>query len=144
VKELIGVRRLGWRLMVLVLLLTPLVESCRPYRIPNPQGPVVKKTKKTKKKDPDAAEMADGSTGDTSNEPTAKPQKNSYDKNGLIKKPKMKRRRLPKPGERFILGVRIPAWPWIHFNFKKKPKSMSKSGRAKRGGKAKAADPADE
>jgi hypothetical protein len=85
--------------------------------------------------------MADGSTGDVSNEP-AKVQKNSYDKNGLLKKPKYKHRRLPKPGERFILGVRIPAWPWIHFNKKKKPKSTSKSGGSKR--KAKAAAPADD
>ncbi|UYZ58021.1 hypothetical protein [Hymenobacter latericus] len=121
--ELLRVRRLGWLLLVLMLVAGPALQSCRPYRLPNPSGPVTKKTK-TKKKDPEATEMADGSTGTASTE-APKIQKNSYDKNGLLKKPKYKRRRLAKPGEKFILGVRIPAWPWISFKKKNKTRVPS-------------------
>jgi hypothetical protein len=110
VTELFCLRRLSWQLLVLLLLAGPLLGGCRlfhPYRIPNPQGPVVKQ-KKVKKKDPNAAEMADGSTGDASAEP-ARMQKNSYDSNGLLKKPKMKHRRLKKKiGQRRFLGFTLP------------------------------------
>lgn len=103
-------RRLSWLLLVLVVLAGPALSGCRlfhPYRIPNPKGPVVK-TKKAKKKDPDATEAADGSVTDASAEPP-KVQKNSYDKNGLLKKPKLKRRRLKhKSGQRRFLGITLP------------------------------------
>ncbi|RTQ45823.1 hypothetical protein EJV47_23615 [Hymenobacter gummosus] len=108
--EFLRLRRLSWQLLVLVLLAGPALSGCRlfhPYRIPNPQGPTVKK-KKVKKADPDATEAADGSTTDTSAEPP-KVQKNSYDKNGLLKKPKLNRRKLKKKiGPRRILGIPVP------------------------------------
>lgn len=108
--ELLRLRRLGWLLLVLVVLTGPALSGCRlfhPYRIPNPKGPVVK-VKKAKKKDADATEAADGSTTDTSGEPP-KVQKNSYDKNGLLKKPKLKRRRLKhKTGQRKFMGIVLP------------------------------------
>lgn len=108
--EFLRLRRLGWLLLVLVVLTGPALSGCRlfhPYRIPNPKGPVVK-VKKAKKKDPDATEAADGSVTDASAEPP-KVQKNSYDRNGLLKKPKLKRRRLKhKNGQRTLLGVPLP------------------------------------
>ncbi|OON68338.1 hypothetical protein [Hymenobacter sp. CRA2] len=108
--EFLRLRRLGWQLLVLVLLAGPVLSGCRlfhPYRLPTPKGPVVKH-KKVKKKDPDATEMADGSTGEANDEP-AKVQKNSYDKNGLLKKPKLKRRRLKKKvGQHKFLGITLP------------------------------------
>lgn len=108
--EFLRLRRLGWQLLILVVLAGPALSACRlfhPYRIPNPQGPVVKH-KKTKKKDPDAVEAADGSTTDASADPP-KVQKNSYDKNGLLKKPKMNRRKLKKKiGPRRFLGIPLP------------------------------------
>ncbi|MCC3156515.1 hypothetical protein LJ737_04655 [Hymenobacter sp. 15J16-1T3B] len=108
--EFLRLRRLSCLLLVLVVLAGPGLSGCRlfhPYRIPNPKGPVVK-VKKSKKKDPDATEAADGSTTDASAEP-AKVQKNSYDKNGLLKKPKMNRRKLKKKiGQRRFLGITLP------------------------------------
>ncbi|WP_460676619.1 hypothetical protein [Hymenobacter coalescens] len=108
--ETLRLRRLSWQLLVLVLLAGPVLSGCRlfkPYRLPTPTGPVVKQ-KKTKKKDPNAVEAADGSVTDASADPP-KVQKNSYDKNGLLKKPKLKRRRLKnKSGQRRFLGITLP------------------------------------
>lgn len=108
--EFLRLRRLSWLLLVLAVLAGPALSGCRlfhPYRIPNPKGPVVK-VKKGKKKDPNATEAADGSTTDASAEPP-KVQKNSYDKNGLLKKPKLNRRKLKKKvGQRRFLGITLP------------------------------------
>jgi hypothetical protein len=102
-------RRLSWRLLVVVLLAGPALSGCRlfhPYRIPDPKGPPQPHSTK-KKSGKDATEAADGSTTDTSSEP-AKVQKNSYDKGGLLKKPKLKRRRLKhKVGQRKFLWFKF-------------------------------------
>lgn len=108
--ELLRLRRLGWRLLLLLLLAGPALTGCRlfhPYRIPNPKGPVVT-VKKAKKKDPNATEAADGTTTDAAADPP-KVQRNSYDKNGLLKKPKLNRRKLKKKiGPVRVLGIPIP------------------------------------
>ncbi|MET4105709.1 hypothetical protein [Hymenobacter sp. UYP22] len=79
--------------------------ACHSYRIPNPQGPPQPKVKKAKTP---GNESADGRALDVEKE-AVKTQKNSYDKNGLLKKPKMERRRLKhKVGQRKFLGFTLP------------------------------------
>ncbi|SHJ41801.1 hypothetical protein SAMN02745146_3101 [Hymenobacter daecheongensis DSM 21074] len=81
-----------------------LAGACRPYRIPNPTGPPQPKVVKAKKPD---AESADGRSAPITTE--AKPIRNSYDKHGLMKKPKYERRRLKhKVGQRRFLGIPLP------------------------------------
>ncbi|MCC2547416.1 hypothetical protein LJY25_13250 [Hymenobacter sp. BT175] len=81
--------------------------SCHPYRLPTPQGPSQPKVKRGVLK-PKGDENADGTV--TSNEKTElKVQRNSYDKNGLLKKEKYERRRLKKKvGYRSFLGIPLP------------------------------------
>ncbi|RSK50888.1 hypothetical protein [Hymenobacter rigui] len=96
-------RHLPLLLVAAVLLLA--MPACHSYRIPNPQGPPQPKVKKAKNSD---NESADGRALDVEKE-AVKTQKNSYDKNGLLKKPKMERRRLKhKVGQRKILGITLP------------------------------------
>jgi hypothetical protein len=87
-----------------VLLLTE--AGCHRYALPSPKGPPQPKVKKAAKGSDDA--NADGSAAST--EPgDVKPQKNSYDKNGLLKKPKYeRRRRTHKVGQRKFLGIVLP------------------------------------
>jgi hypothetical protein len=87
------------------LLLLAACQSHR-YALPSPKGPPQPKVKKTAKSSAD--QNADGT--DVSAEPVeVKPQKNSYDKNGLLKKPKYERRRLAhKVGQRKFLGFVLP------------------------------------
>lgn len=87
-----------------VLLLTE--AGCHRYALPSPKGPPQPKVKKAAKGSADA--NADGSAAST--EPVdVKPQKNSYDKNGLLKKPKYERRkRTRKVGQRKFLGIVMP------------------------------------
>ncbi|KAA9333218.1 hypothetical protein F0P96_09580 [Hymenobacter busanensis] len=102
-------RWLSYGLLVLVLA-GPGLSSCRlfhPYRLPNPTGPAMPKQKKKKAASADQS-AADGSDMSTAKEP-AKVQKNGYDKNGLLKKPKYERRRLKKKiGQRRFLGIPLP------------------------------------
>ncbi|RYU78352.1 hypothetical protein [Hymenobacter persicinus] len=92
------------RMLVLVVFSGLLLGSCRPYRMPSPTGPPRPKVSKAKKAD---TENAAGNSEPALTE--AKPIKNSYDKNGLIKKPKYERRRLKhKVGQRTFLGINLP------------------------------------
>jgi len=79
--------------------------GCHRYAMPSPKGPPQPKVKKAAK---GADANADGSAAST--EPVdVKPQKNSYDKNGLLKKPKYeRRRRTHKVGQRKFLGIVLP------------------------------------
>ncbi|MBD2714095.1 hypothetical protein KBK19_03500 [Microvirga sp. STR05] len=96
------------QLVTLCLLLGLLLASCQSHRyaLPSPQGPPQPKVKKAAKGADDA--NADGSS--TSAEPVeVKIQKNSYTKNGLLKKPKYERRKLKKKvGQRKFLGFTLP------------------------------------
>lgn len=75
------------------------------YRIPDPKGPPQPRVKKANKP---TNESADGRALDVEKE-AVKTQKNSYDKQGLLKKPKMERRRLKrKVGQRRLLGIPLP------------------------------------
>ena len=79
-----------------------LLASCQSHRyaLPSPKGPPQPKVKKATK---GSEENADG----TAVNPTVeiKPQKNSYGKDGLLKKPKYERRRVTrKVGQRKFLG----------------------------------------
>ena len=97
-----SVRMALWLLVLSCLLTT----ACRSHRIPNPTGPPQPKVKAAKGKDANATEAADGSTTATAPPP---PQRNSYDKNGLLKKPKYERRRVKrKIGQRKFLGIILP------------------------------------
>lgn len=82
-----------------------LAPACRPYRIPNPTGPPQPKVKKARSA---GNESADGRALDVEKE-AVKTQKNSYDKNGLLKKPKYERRKVKrKVGQRKVLGITLP------------------------------------
>ncbi|MBX0291542.1 hypothetical protein K3G63_13915 [Hymenobacter sp. HSC-4F20] len=97
----------GWRarLLVLVTLVLLLASACHRYRIPSPTGPPQPKVKKASNPD---NQSADGRALDVEKE-AVKTQKNSYDKNGLLKKPKYERRRVKrKVGQRKILGIMLP------------------------------------
>lgn len=80
--------------------------GCHRYALLSPKGPPQPKVKKAAKGSVDA--NADGTAA--SSEPVeVKPQKNSYDKNGLLKKPKYARRRVAhKTGQRKFLGFVLP------------------------------------
>lgn len=87
-------------LLVLSCLLT---TACHSHRIPSPTGPPQPKKVKASKT-ADATETADGSTATA-----PPPQHNSYDKNGLLKKPKLERRRVKhKVGQLKFLGIVLP------------------------------------
>ncbi|MBT9395445.1 hypothetical protein KLP40_19935 [Hymenobacter sp. NST-14] len=96
-------RRLGLLSLAAGLLLT--APACHRYRLPSPKGPPQAKVKKAKKP---TNESADGRALDVEKE-AVKAQKNSYDKKGLLKKPKLERRRLKrKVGPRRFLGIPLP------------------------------------
>ncbi|MFD2786154.1 hypothetical protein [Hymenobacter rubripertinctus] len=96
-------RRLGLLSVAAVLLLA--APACHRYRLPSPTGPPQPKVKKAKSP---ANESADGRALDVEKE-SVKAQKNSYDKQGLLKKPKYERRRLRrKVGPRRFLGIPLP------------------------------------
>ncbi|OWP61608.1 hypothetical protein CDA63_18510 [Hymenobacter amundsenii] len=95
-------RRLGLLGLAALLLAAP---ACHSYRLPNPKGPPQPKVKKGTTP---GNESADGRALDVERE-AVKTQKNSYDKNGLLKKPKYKRRHLKhKDRNRKILGITLP------------------------------------
>ncbi|WP_400193156.1 hypothetical protein [Hymenobacter sp. B81] len=101
--SLFSLRRLWWLGLVL-LVLAGAATGCRPYRLPTPKGPVMPKQKRKKAAAPVEA-AADGTDMSASKEP-AKVQRNSYDRNGLLKKPKLERRKLKKKvGQRRIFGI---------------------------------------
>ena len=91
--------------LLLLGLLLVLGSACRPYRLPTPTGPPQPKVKKARSAD---NESADGRALVVEKE-AVKTQKNSYDKNGLLKKPKYERRRLKrKVGQRKFMGIILP------------------------------------
>lgn len=93
------------RLFPLLVLLLLLGAACRPYRLPTPKGPPQPKAKKARNVD---NESADGRALVVEKE-AVKTEKNSYDKNGLLKKPKYERRRLKhKVGQRKFMGIVLP------------------------------------
>ncbi len=98
------------KLKNLFILLTSgflLLAACQSHRyaLPSPKGPPQPKVKKAAKGSVD--ENADGTAVDATVE--VKPQKNSYDKDGLLKKPKYERRKLVrKVGQRKFLGFVLP------------------------------------
>lgn len=98
----------AFRLMCLLLVAGWLLlgaSACHSYRIPNPTGPPQPKVKKAKNADNQAA---NGQALSVEKE-AVKTQKNSYDKNGLLKKPKYERRRVKrKVGQRKFLGIVLP------------------------------------
>ncbi len=95
-------RQLGLLVAAALLLLAP---ACHSYRLPNPQGPPQPRMKKGRTP---GNESADGRALDVERE-AVKTRKNSYDKDGLLKKPKYKRRRLKhKDRNRKILGISLP------------------------------------
>lgn len=92
-------------ILVVAALLLLAAPACHRYRIPSPKGPPQPKVKKAKNP---GNESADGRALDVEKE-AVKTQKNSYDKQGLLKKPKMERRRLKhKVGQRKFLGFTLP------------------------------------
>jgi hypothetical protein len=95
--------RLSVGLLAASLLLA--APACHSYRIPNPKGPPQPKVKKALNAD---NASADGRALDVEKE-AVKTEKNSYDKHGLLKKPKMERRRVRhKVGQRKFLGFVLP------------------------------------
>ncbi|QDA60431.1 hypothetical protein FHG12_10055 [Hymenobacter jejuensis] len=101
----LSISRVLRRSVGFVLLSVLLLGACRPYRLPTPTGPPQPKVKASKVP---ADQAADGRTlGGPATE--IKPQKNSYDKHGLLKKSKYERRRLKhKVGQRKFLGITLP------------------------------------
>ncbi|TGD81683.1 hypothetical protein [Hymenobacter wooponensis] len=98
-----ALRRLSLLLLAGLLLLT--TPACHSYRIPNPKGPPQPKVKKAASADNQAA---NGQALSVEKE-EIKTQKNSYDKQGLLKKPKYERRRVKrKVGQRKFLGIVLP------------------------------------
>ncbi|MBC6697315.1 hypothetical protein [Hymenobacter sp. BT190] len=80
-------------------------SSCHRYALPSPKGPPQPKVKRSARGAADA--NADGTADAAPAE--VKTQKNSYTKNGLLKKPKYERRRLKrKVGQRKFLGITLP------------------------------------
>ncbi|TGE09689.1 hypothetical protein [Hymenobacter fodinae] len=95
-------RRLGLLLVAGLLLL--IAPACHSYRIPNPKGPPQPKVKKAAADN----QAANGQALSVEKE-DVKTQKNSYDKQGLLKKPKYERRRVKrKVGQRKFLGIVLP------------------------------------
>lgn len=92
-------------LWLLAAWLVAAAPACRPYRLPSPTGPPQPKIKKAKNPDNQAA---DGRALEVEKE-AVKTKKNSYTKEGLLKKPKYERRRLKhKVGQRKIFGITLP------------------------------------
>lgn len=94
------------RLLLLAGLLLLAAPACHRYRLPSPTGPPQPKTKK-------AAASSDNQSADgrdmSVEKEEVKTQKNSYDKDGLLKKPKYERRRIRrKVGQRKFLGIVLP------------------------------------
>lgn len=93
-------RRVGCGLALGLLLVG---GACRPYRMPSPQGPAQPKVKAGNKDEVSADGRSTSATTDI------KPVHNTYDKKGLLKKPKYERRRLKKKvGQRKFLGIPLP------------------------------------
>ena len=87
-----------------LLLLLLLGSGCHRYALPTPKGPPQPKVKKIASAD----QNGDG-TALTTAPSEVKTQKNSYDKNGLLKKPRYARRRVEhKVGQRRFLGFTLP------------------------------------
>jgi hypothetical protein len=96
------------RILCFSLLLTMLLagSGCHRYALPSPKGPPQPKVKKATKGSDEA--NADGSSAST-DPAEMKIEKNSYDKKGLLKKPKYERRkRKKKVGQRTFLGSPLP------------------------------------
>jgi hypothetical protein len=96
------------RILCLSLLLAMLLagSGCHRYALPSPKGPPQPKVKKAAKGSDEA--NADGSSANTG-PAEMKIEKNSYDKKGLLKKPKYERRkRKKKVGQRMFLGPPLP------------------------------------
>jgi hypothetical protein len=93
------------RAILLLFTLTLLAGTgCHRYALPSPKGPPQPKVKKIASAD----QNGDGTALDTAPS-EVKTQKNSYDKNGLLKKPKYARRRVErKVGQRRFLGFTLP------------------------------------
>ncbi|WP_143069860.1 hypothetical protein [Hymenobacter actinosclerus] len=98
-------RWLGMLGLAATLLLAPACQR-HPYRIPDPQGPPQPKVKRTA----GGNESADGRALDVERE-AVRTKKNVLDKKtGLVKKPKLERRRLKrKTDQRKFLGI---PWPF--------------------------------
>lgn len=96
------------RFLGLLLVAGVLLGGCQTHRyaLPSPKGPPQPKVKRSSK--PSNEQNADGSA--VSTDPgEVKIQKNSYDKQGLLKKPKYERRkRTKKVGQRKFLGIVLP------------------------------------
>lgn len=88
-----------------VLLLAPACQR-HPYRIPDPQGPPVQP--KIRGSRTPGNEAADARAMDMERE-ALRSKKKGLDKNGLVKKSKLERRRLKrKTSPRRFLGIRLP------------------------------------
>jgi hypothetical protein len=86
------------RWLCLLAFALTLTTACRPYRLPSPQAPPQPK-----------ATTNTGDNGGAAPVTALKGQRNSYDKNGLLKKKKYERRRLKhKSGQRMIFGRPLP------------------------------------
>lgn len=97
-------RFLGLSLLAVVLL-SAACQSHR-YALPSPKGPPQPKVKRSAKASNE--QNADGSAV-AADPGEMKIQKNSYDKQGLLKKPKYERRKLTrKVGQRKFLGFVLP------------------------------------
>lgn len=99
-------KRIGIYVVLVLVLLAG--GGCQRYAIPNPKGPPQPKVKRSKQKADE--QNADGSAIVTAGEPAdVKIEKNKYDKNGLLKKPKYERRKVKhKVGQRKIFGITLP------------------------------------
>ena len=96
------------RVLCFGLLLAMLLvgAGCHRYALPSPKGPPQPKVKKAAKGSDEAND--DGSSAST-DPAEMKIEKNSYDKKGLLKKPKYERRiRKRKVGQRKFLGFTLP------------------------------------
>lgn len=86
-----------WLCLLIALTLT-FMTACRPYRLPSPQAPPQPK-----------AATNTGDNGGAAPVTALKGQRNSYNKNGLLKKKKYERRRLKrKVGQRMLFGYPLP------------------------------------
>ena len=103
--SIIGGRWPGLVVLAAALLLAPACQR-RPYRITDPQGRAPQPRVRAARTP--GNEAADGRALDMERE-ALQAKKKGLDKNGLVKKPKLERRRLKrKSGPRRILGVPLP------------------------------------